>query len=134
MVVVAFAELVALIVVYLAGFIQALWPQPPLPNMSIPVQESLHQCGNYTFNELVVVGYQRPNVHSAMVVPSQNGYLHNLIQSLLSILLCYVTIYLLAYMEQMPEDVPPVQEPIQCTNIGNAVTVIRDKDYPPPPD
>ena len=123
--------LFAIILVYLALLMQALWPQPPAPNMSVPVQELLYQYGNYPFNELVLVGHQQPNVHLAMVVPCQNGYLHNVMNSLfLSILLCYVTIYLLA---QMLEDAN-VQEPIQCTDTGNAVTVIRGKDYPPPAD
>ena len=123
--------LFAIILVYLALLMQALWPQPPAPNVNVPVQESLYQYGNYPFNELVLVGHQQPSVHLAMVVPSQNGHLHNIMNSLLlSILLCYVTIYLLA---QMSEDAN-VQEPIQCTDTGNAVTVIRGKDYPPPAD
>ena len=102
--------------------------------MSIPVQESPHQCGNRPFNELVVIGHQPPNVDLVMFVPSQSGHHHNLMHSLLlSILLCYVTIYLLACIEQMSEDIP-VQEPIQCTNTGNAVSVIKGKDCPPPAD
>ena len=125
------AVLFLIILVYLALLMQALWPEPPVPNMSIPVQESSHQCGNYPFNELVVIGHQPPNVDLVMFVPSQSGHLYNFMHLLfLSILLCYITIYLLA---QMSEDVP-VQECIQCTNTGYAVTVIRGKDYPPPAD
>ena len=125
------AVLFIIILVYLAILMQALWPEPPAPNMSIPVQESSHQCGNHPFNELVVIGHQQPNVDLVMAVPHQNGHLYNFMHLLfLSILLCYITIYLLAHII---EDIN-VQEPIQCTNAGNAVSVIRGKDYPPPAD
>ena len=129
----AFAVLATIIVIYLALLMRALW-QPPaarVPLMSVPVEESLDQLGNYP-SELVVTGhrYRRPNLPAA---PCQNNYLHDTIRSLLllSILSCYVTLYLLVCNGHMPED-DHVQEPIQCTNRGNGVSVIGGKDYPPP--
>ena len=128
----AFAVLATIIVIYLALLMRALW-QPPaarVPLMSVPVEESLDQIGNYP-SELVVSGHRRPNVQ---VAPCQNSYLRDTIYSLLlSILLLCVALYLLVCNGQVLED-EPVQEPIQCTNIGNAVTIIRGKDYPPPAD
>ena len=106
-------------------------PAVRLPLMSVPVEESLDQLGNYP-SELVVPGRRRPNVR---VAQCQNNYLRDVIDSLLllSILLWYVALYLLVINGHMPED-DPVQEPVQCTNTGNAVTVVRGKDYPPPAD
>ena len=128
----AFAVLATIIVIYLALLMRALW-QPPaarVPLMSVPVEESLDQFGNYP-SELVVTGHRRPNVQ---VVPCQNNCLHDTIHSLLilSILLWYVALYVLVCNNgHRPED-DPVQEPIQCTNRGNGVSVIGGKDYPPP--
>ena len=140
-----------IILVYLVRLMLALW-QPPAAR--VPVEESLDQFGNYP-SELVVTGRQRPNVQivpcqnnypselvvtgrqrpNVQVVPCQNNYLHDTILPLLllSILLLYVALYLLVCNGQIPED-DPVQEPVQCTNTGNAVTVVRGKDYPPPAD
>ena len=94
-------------------------------NMSGPVEESLDVSANCTSNELVVAcaGHQR----NAQVAPSNNYLLH----LLLSFFSNYVALYLLICNVQMPEDIS-VQEPIQCTNTGNGVSVIRGKDYPPP--
>ena len=114
----------------LVFLIQALW-QPPAaraPLMSVPVEESLDQFANY-LSELVT-GHQRSNTR---IVPHQNTYLRDTIHSflLLSMLSCYVALYLL--LGQMPEDNPVHdQEPIQCTNRGNGVSIIGGKDYPPP--
>ena len=94
--------------------------------MSVPVEESLDQFGNYP-SELVVTGHRWPNVQ---IVPCQNNCLRGTIHSLLilSILLWYVALYLLVCNNgHMPED-DHVQEPIQCTNRGNGVSVIGGKD------
>ena len=106
---------------------QALWPEPPAPNMNVPIQESLENFGvfaDYSSNlsQLVV----QPN---ALLI--KNG---NLIQIifLLFISSSYVILHLLLYTEQIPEDISV--EPIQCTNTGNGVFVIGGKDYPPPAD
>ena len=126
----AFAILATIIVVYLALLIQALW-QPPAaraPHMSVPVEESMDQFANY-LSELVT-GHRRSN---ARIVLRQNSYLCDTTHSflLLSMLSCYVALYLL--LGQMPEDIPVRdQEPIQCTNRGNEVSIIGGKDYPPP--
>ena len=125
--------LATIILVYLARLMRTLW-QPPaarVPLMSVPVEESLDQFANYP-SELVVTGRRRPNVR---VAQCQNSYFRDVLYSLLllSILLLYVALYLLVCNGHMPED-DPVQEPVQCTNIGNAVTIIRGKDYPPPAD
>ena len=120
------AVFVAVIVlVYLR---RALW-QLPAPNMSVPVEESLGVLANYTSNELVVPGRRR----IMRVAQCQNSYLCDIILPLLllSILLWYVALYLLVCNDQIPED-DPVQEPMQCTNTGKAVTSIGEKDYPPP--
>ena len=95
-------------------------------NMSDPVEESLDVSANCTSNELVVAcaGHQR----NAQVAPSNNYLLYLLLLSFFS---NYVALYLLVCNVQMPEDIS-VQEPIQCTNTGNGVSVIRGKDYPPP--
>ena len=121
----------AIILVYLALLAMRQAPAARVPLMSVPVEESLDQIGNYP-SELVVSGHQRPNVP---VAPCQNSYLRDTIHSLLllSILLWYVALYLLVCNGHMGED-DPVQEPVQCTNTGNAVTVVRGKDYPPPAD
>ena len=124
--------LASIILVYLA--LIAMRRRPPAaraPLVSVPVEES-YQFANYP-SELVV-GRRRPNVR---VAPrhDQYNYLCDIIQSLLllSIISCYVALYLLVCNDHIPEDVP-VQEPIQSTNTGNAVTVIRGKDYRPPAD
>ena len=121
------AVLFAIILVYLALLMQALLPQPPAPNMSVPVQESLDDFDVFAdypsnLNQLVV----QPN--TLLIVPCQNG---NLIHSffLLFISSSYVTLHLQVYIEQMPEDISV--EPIQCTNTGDGVFVIGGKDYPP---
>ena len=120
----------AIILVYLALLAMRQAPAARVPLMSVPVEESLDQIGNYP-SELVVTGHRRPNVQ---VAPCQNSYLRDTIYSLLlSILLLCVALYLLVCNGQVLED-DPVQEPIQCTNTGNAVTIIRGKDYPPPAD
>ena len=122
----------AIILVYLALLAMRQPPAIRVPLMSVPVEESLDQIGNYP-SELVVNGHRRPNVQAA---PCQNSYLRDTIHSLLllSILLLYVALYLLVCNNgHMGEDVP-VQEPVQCTNTGNAVSIIRGKDYPPPAD
>ena len=124
--------LAAIILVYLALLAMRQPPAARVPLMSVPVEESLDQIGNYP-SELVVNGHRRPNVPAA---PCQKCYLRDTIHSLLllSILLLYVALYLLVCNNgHMGED-DPVQEPIQCTNTGNAVTVVRGKDYPPPAD
>ena len=122
--------LATIILVYLALLAMRQPPAARVPLMSVPVEESLDQLGNYP-SELVVNGHRRPNVPAA---PSWNNHLHNTIHSLLLILLLYVALYLLVCNNgHMGED-DPVQEPIQCTNIGNAMTVVRGKDYPPPAD
>ena len=115
-------------VIVLVYLMQALW-QLPAPNMSVPVEESFGVLATYTSNELVVPGRRR----IMQVAQCQNSYLCDIILLILSILLCYVTLYLLVCNVQIPED-DPVQESIQCTNTGNAVTAIGAKDYPPPPN
>ena len=123
------AVFVAVIVlVYLR---RALW-QFPAQNMSVPVEESLGVLANYASNELVP---GRVRQRCMQVAQCQNSYLLDIVLSLLilSILLCYVTLYLLVHNVQMPED-DTVQEPIQCTNTGKAVTAIGEKDYPSPPN
>ena len=104
-----------------------MW-QPPVTNMSDPVEESLEVLANRTSNELVVTraGRQR----NVQVAPS-NYCLRDTIYSLLLSFQVNVALYLLVCNVQMLEDVP-VQEPIQCTNTGSGVSVIRGKDYPPP--
>ena len=122
------AVFVAVIVlVYLR---RALW-QFPAQNMSVPVEESLGVLANYASNELVVPGRVRQRY--MQVAQCQNSYLRDIVLPLLflSILSCYVALYLLVCNDQIPED-DPVQEPIQCTNTGKAVTAIGEKDYPPP--
>ena len=98
--------------------------------MSDPVEESLDVLANCTSNELVVVraGHQK----KAQVVAS-NGSLRDILHSplFLSFFSSYVALYLLVCNVQMLEDIP-VQDPSQCTNKGNGVSVIRGKDYPPP--
>ena len=127
-----FAVLATIIVVYLALLIRALWQPPaaPVPLVSVPVEESLDQFANY-LSELVTE-HRRSNVR---VVSGQNSYLCDVIHSflLLSILSCYVALYLLVCSGhvRVPED-DPVQEPIQCTNRGNGISIIGGKDYPPP--
>ena len=121
--------LATIILVYLARLMRALW-QPPaarVPLMSVPVEESLDQLGNYP-SELVVTG------RNVQIVPCQNNCLHDTIHSLLllSILLWYVALYLLVCNNGHVGEDDPVQEPIQCTNRGNGVSVIGGKDYPPP--
>ena len=124
----AFAVLATIIVIYLALLMRALW-QPPaarVPLMTVPVEESLDQLGNYP-SELVVTG------RNVQIVPCQNNCLHDTIHSLLlSILLWYVALYLLVCNNGHVGEDDPVQEPIQCTNRGNGVSVIGGKDYPPP--
>ena len=125
--------LAAIILVYLALLAMRQPPAARVPLMSVPVEESLDQIGNYP-SELVVNGHRRSYVVPA--APCQNNYLRNTIHSLLLlfILSCYVALYLLVCNNgHMGED-DPVQEPVQCTNIGNAVSIIRGKDYPPPAD
>ena len=113
----------------LALLIRALC-QPPVTNMSDPVEESLDVLANCTYNELVVVrvGHQRK-----VRVAASNSSLRDIVHSFLflSFFSSYVALYLLVCNVQMLEDVP-VQEPIQCTSTGNGVSVIRGKDYPPP--
>ena len=123
--------LATIILVYLALRAMRQAPAARVPLMSVPVEESLDRFGNYP-SELVVTRRRRPNVP---VAQCQNNYLRDTIHSLLllSILSCYVALYLMVCNGHMAED-DPVQEPIQCTNTGNAVTVVRGKDYPPPAD
>ena len=120
--------LTTIILVYLVCLMRALW-QPA----RVPIEESLDQFANYP-SELVIGGRRRSNVQ---VAPCHDQYNHfrDVIHSLLLlfILSCCVALYLLVCNGHIPEDAP-VQEPIQCTNTGNAVTVIRGKDYPPPAD
>ena len=126
----------AIILVYLALLAMRQPPAVRVPLMSVPVEESLDQFGSCASELIVpgrrVPGRRRPNVPAT---PCQNDYLRDAIHSLLllSILLLYVALYLLVCNGHMPEDIP-VQEPIQCTNTGNAVAIIRGKDYPPPAD
>ena len=122
--------LATIILVYLALIAMRQAPAARVPLMNVPVEESLDRFGNYP-SELVVTGRRRTNVR---VAQCQNNYLRDTIHSLLlSILSCYVALYLLVCNGHTVED-DPVQEPIQCTNTGNAVTVVRGKDYPPPAD
>lgn len=118
-----------IVLVYLR---RALW-QFPAQNMSVPVEESLGVLANYASNELVVPG--RVRQRCMQVAQCQNSYLRDIVLPLLflSILSCYIALYFLVRNDQMPED-DPVQEPIQCTNTGKAVTAIEEKDYPPPPN
>ena len=99
-----------------------MW-QTPVTNMSDPVEESLDVLANCTSNELVVVraGHKR----NVQVAPS-NYCLRDIVHSLL--LLSFFQVNIALYLL---ENIP-VQEPIQCTNTGNGVSVIRGKDYPPP--
>ena len=124
----------AIILVYLALLAMRQPPAVRVPLMSVPVEESLDQIGNYP-SELVVTGRRRRSMPVASCQPCQNNYLSDVIHSflLLSILSCYVVLYLLVCNGHMPEDYP-IQEPIQCTNTGNVVFVIGGKDYPPPAD
>ena len=123
------AVLLATIILAYLAFI-AMWeiPVARAPLMSDPVEDSF---ANYP-SELVVTGHRRSNVRVAPCQPCENNYV---IQSLLLLFIisCYVTLYLLVCNGHIPED-DPVQEPIQCTNTGNMVFVIRGKDYPPPAD
>ena len=122
--------LASIILVYLALIPIRRPPAAQAPLINFPVEESSNQFANYP-SEIVVTGGRRPNVR---VAPRYDGYnyFRDIIQSLL-LISCYVTLYLLVCNGHIPEDAP-VQEPIQCTNTGNAVSVIRGKDYPPPAD